>query len=883
MLTDLLSRIRSLLRRKVVEDELETELRFHRERQFEKYRASGLTEAEARHRLKLEFGGLDQVKEECRDARGVRFMETLVQDLRYGLRTLRNSPGFTAVAVLTLALGIGANTAIFSLLYGVLLRPLPYKEASRLIMLNETTPKVGLVSASYPNFLDWRSQCHVFADMAAVFEVGFNLSGAAQPENVSGEAVTPNFLSILGLHPLLGRDFDPSEGKPGAAPVILLSYPLWQSHFGGDPNAVGRALNLNGRGYTIIGVLPPEFRWVEKADLLEPFGVFATENKDYLEERGDRGDTAVVGRLAPGYSFTRARAEMEAIAARLAKDWPGSNDQFGVALRPIRDAFVSGIRPAIVLLFAAVIFVLLIACANVTNLFLMRGAGRTREMALRIAIGATRGRVIAQLLVESLILTSLGGVAGVGLAVAAIRGIGALLPADRLAGAGIDLNGPALLFTAAVVLLAAIVFGLAPALQATKADVQSELKEGGRSTSESTGQGRWRGVLAIAEVALSLILLVGAGLMMKSLFRLLSEDAGIHTERVLTMNMSLRTAQYNKDPVILNFWDRVLHGVRELPGVEAAALGTNVPLTDDHDRTDITIEGMALPKPGNFPHPDLHLVSPAYVQALGIQLLRGRTFTDMDNEGGPLVAMINARIARQYFASVDPVGKRFMFGHPSSKRQPKWITITGVVADTKLYGLANPARLEVYVPFRQSVSGSMTLILKSAIDPAALTSEIRAVIASIDKDQPVFAIATMQELVRNSVSTRRISFIVMGAFSALALVLAAIGIYGVISYSVAQRAHEIGIRVALGARPGDVLRMVIGQGARIAAAGVVIGIVASFGLTRLMTNLLYDVSPADPVTFAAVTVLLALIALIASWIPARRSLRVDPIAALRRE
>jgi putative ABC transport system permease protein len=371
--------------------------------------------------------------------------------------------------------------------------------------------------------------------------------------------------------------------------------------------------------------------------------------------------------------------------------------------------------------------------------------------------------------------------------------------------------------------------------------------------------------------------------MMKSLYRLLSVDAGIRTERVLTMQMSLRTAQYDKDALILNFWDQVLGGVRGLPGVQAAALGTGVPLTDDHWRDDITVEGMALPKPGSLPHPDVHVVSPAYVSALGVQLLRGRTFTDTDNKAAPRVAMINARVARQYFPTRDPIGRRFMFGYPSSQRPPEWVTIVGVVGDTKLYGLANPGRLEIYVPFRQTVTGSMTLVVKSATDPAALTSGIRGVIASIDKDQPVFAIATMKQLVRDSVSTRRITFIVLGSFSALALVLAAIGIYGVISYSVAQRTQEIGIRMALGAKPGDVLRMVIAQGAKLAGAGVVIGIVASLGLTRLMTNLLFSVSSSDPATFAAMAIALALIAMLASYIPARRTSRVDPMSALRCE
>lgn len=654
MLNDLFFRIRSLFRRKAVETDLEDELRFHCERQLEKYLKSGLAEDEALRRVRMDFGGVDQVKEDCRDARAVRTMEILFQDVRYGLRLLRKSPGFTTIALLTLALGIGANTAIFSVLYGVLLRPLPYKDASRLIVLNEATPKVGTVSVSYPNFLDWRAQSRAFSDIVAVHSVGFNLSGVDRPESISGQAVSPKFLSMLGVHPLLGRDFNASEEKAGAGAVVLLSYPFWQSHFGGDRNVVGRAMALDGRSFTVVGVLPPEFRWIEKTDLLEPIGVWVTNNSAY-GERGERGDTVAIGRLALSINLTQARAGMEGIAARLARAYPATNDQFGVVLQPIREVFVSEIRPAILVLFAAVTFVLLIACANVANLFLMRGTGRSREMALRIAIGATRGRIVAQMLVESCILTSLGGLAGLALAMAAIRGIAGLTPADMLAGASIDLNGPSVLFASAVVAMAAFTFGIAPAWHSTKASAQLELKEGGRSTSAGRGPNRWRGVLVILEVSIALALLVSAGLMAKSLYRLLSVNAGIRAEHVLTMGMSLRTSQYDKDSAILNFWNRVLGRVQALPGVQAAALGTGVPLTGDHSRTDITIEGMALPEQGSFPHPDVHIVSPEYVNALGVQLMRGRTFTDMDNENAPRVAMINAQLAREFFAARDPI------------------------------------------------------------------------------------------------------------------------------------------------------------------------------------------------------------------------------------
>ncbi|HEX4228983.1 MAG TPA: ABC transporter permease [Bryobacteraceae bacterium] len=882
MLTDLLFRLRTLFRRKAVEEELDAELRFHFERQVEKYRKSGLTHDRALRRARIEFGGLESVKEECREAHGVQLLESTFQDVRYGLRTLRKSPGFASVAMLTLALGIGANTAIFSVVYAVLLNPLPYKDSSRLIVLNETTPKVGMVSVSYPNFLDWRAQNRVFSRMADVHGMGFNLAGITEPESISGEAVSPNYLSMLGMHPFLGRDFMASEEKTGTAPVVLLSYGLWQSHFGGDRNALGRTITLNGRGFTIIGVLPQDFRSLEKADVIEPIGVWVTNNSE-ASDRGQRGDSLVAGRLAPGVSFGRARAEMEGIEARLAHEYPGANDQFGVSLRPIRDVFVGDIRSAILVLFCAVIFVLLIACANVANLFLMRGAGRSREIAVRMAIGATRGRAVRQMLVESFLLAFFGGLLGLVLAVAGIHGVVSMIPVDTLAGANVTLNGAVLIFAGCVVVISAFLFGLAPALRATKASVHFHLKEGGRNATGGVGPTRWRAALAVMEIALALVLLAGAGLMMKSLYRLLSVDLGIRPERVLSMEMSLRTSQYDKDPAILNFWQQVLDGVRALPGVEASALGTGVPLTREHSRDDITIEGMALPKPGSFPHPDIHAVSPRYVATLGIQLLRGRVFTDADRENAPQVAMINAMLAEHFFHNESPVGRRIHLGRPSPTEPPKWMTIVGVVGDTKLYGLANPSRLEVYVPFRQWASSEMQLIVKSRVDPAALISAIRHVVASVDKDQPIFAIATMEQLVDDSVSTRRITLILLGLFSVLALVLAAIGIYGVISYAVAQRTHEIGIRLALGAQSKDVVRMILAQGATITGAGVVIGIIAALGLTRLMSKLLFAVSAADPSTFAAVAIMLMLIAMVACYIPARRTLRVDPMIALRDE
>lgn len=805
----------------------------------------------------------------------------MLNDLRFALRQLRKHPGIAIVTVLTLALGIGANTAIFSIVYAALLRPLPYQGAGRLVVMRETTPKVGTVSVSYPNYRDWRTQSKRFSGMTFVHSADFDLEGGSRPEAISAEVVSPSFLGVLGVRPLLGRDFNASEGSPASHPVAILSYSLWQSHFGGDPGAVGRTITLDGRPLTVVGVTPAGFRSLGNTEVLLPTGPWRAQHPA-ADDRGDRNDSIVIGRLSPGVGMLGARAEMQGIAARLARAYPDSNDQFGVTLEPLRDFFVGGARRLVLVLFGAVMFVLLIASGNVAILLLSTHATRAREIALRVALGASRLRLARQMLVESSVLALSGALLGLAVGAGSLRVVAAFVPREVLGRVAVGVNGPVLLFTLGVTLVVALLFGVVPVRRHAEAWMSSNLRDGGRAGS-SRQHMRSRSMLAGSEIALTLALLVAAGLMVRSMVNLSSVDPGFTSDHVLTAELALRARRYAKRKEDLRFWQQLVYRVAAIPGVKQAALGTVVPFTDEHDRADITLEGMRVPSPGSFPHPDVHIVSSGYLSALGITLLRGRDFKATDGAGSPEVGIVNEELARRYFPGRDPLGRRFMFGHPTTRKAPRWITIVGEATNSKLYGLASPARLEVYLPYLQHPPDGMTLLVKSPVSSASLAQGVRSAVASIDSQQPVGAIATMDQLRDASTGDRRTALLFLGAFGGLAILLVVVGVYGVISYSVAQRQREVGIRMALGARPGDVLRMVLWQSGRIVIAGLAAGGAAAMALTHSMSGLLYAVRPGDPLTMLAAALLVGLIALVASYIPAARAVRVDPLIVLKEE
>ena len=805
-------------------------------------------------------------------------MGTLLQDLRYGSRMLARNPGFMAVAVLTLALGIGANTAIFSVVNAVLLKPLPFRDSNRLMVLSEANPRQPHVSVAYPNYFDWRQQNHVFEEVASFQPMDFNLAGVNQPENIGGSAISSNFFRTLAVSPILGRDFRPDEEKKGAAPAVILSYGLWQRRFGGEASAVGKSLTLDGKVYTIVGVLPANFTMYESAQVYTPLGVWADER---MIERGDHADTSVVARLKPGVALQQARAEMDTIARQLERQYPVTDTGYRVAITPIRDQFVGDSGPPILVLFAAVGLVLLIACVNVANLLLARGRARGREIAIRSALGASRFRVVRQLLTECVVLATLSGVLGMLLGASGLTGLLALIPENVSQGAPVAIDQWVLAFTVLLSLATVAIFGVAPAFQASRPDLNETLKESGRTASGSVRRLQLRNLLAVSEIGLALVLLISAGLMIKSFSRLLAVNPGFNPEKVLTMAITLRGPKYEKPEPVTAFGRNALERIRSLPGVTFAALGTDLPLTFSHSRGDITIEGQPLPEIGQFPHPDFHVVSHDYTKAIGLPLLRGRDFTEADNKQAGGAVLISESLARRFWPNGDAVGKRILLSHPAPNNP--WQTIVGVVGDTKQYGLAAETKWEVYLSYLQQPVPNFRVVVRSASKPEDLTAGIKSELHGLDRDVPVSEVVTMQQVVSDSIGTQRITMLLLGLFAALAMVLAAVGIYGVISYSVGQRTHEIGIRMALGAERRDVLRMVVGKGFGLTLIGVGAGLIGALALTRFLSSLLFGVRPTDPVIFGGVSLLLAGVALVASYIPARRATKVDPMEALRYE
>jgi putative ABC transport system permease protein len=804
-------------------------------------------------------------------------METLIQDLRYAIRMLLKKPSFTAIVVLALAIGIGANTAIFSVVNAILLRQLPYKQPDRLSMIWMDNPKLGVDQDwhSYPNYVDYKEQNQVFEDMAAFNNRSFNLTGAGDPVRVVGVWTSASLFSVLGVEPTLGRAFTEEEEEPGKDLVVILSNGLWQRRFGGDTGIVGQPINLNGVNRTVVGVMPASFGFPEKrTELWIPLAL----NPQRKQARFAISYKAV-GRLKPGVTMEQASADMGAIAKRIDDQYFQSG--YGINLVKLHSQETGKVRPALLVLLGAVAFVLLIACANVANLLLARAAMREKEIAIRLALGAGRSRIVRQLLTESALLAVAGGGVGLLLAVWGLDALVALSPADipRLDQTRID--GRVLAFTLAVSLITGLVFGLVPALQASKPDLNDSLKESGRGSTSGKSAMRIRSLLVVSEIALSLVLLVGAGLLIRSFMRLQQFDLGFNPDNLLTMRIQLPGSKYREGKQVASFYQQLLERLETVPGVHSVGAISDVFLTDTPNSTNFTIEGRPVAVGAEAIEVPLDSVSPSYFRVMGIPLLSGREFDDRDVDGTTPVAIINETFLRRFFPGEDPIGKRYVYGGPDPRNQ--WITIVGVVGDMRRTGFDRPVRPETFLPEAQATDNALTIVARTANDPASFTGALRNEVWAIDKDQSVYDIKTMHETLSEMRSQRRFNMLLFGIFAAVALTLAAVGIYGVISYSVTQRTHEIGIRIALGAEKSDVLTLIVGQAMTLAGIGITIGIAGSLAFTRLMAGLLYGVSATDPATFGVIAVLLAGVALLACYIPARRAAKVDPMVALRYE
>ena len=872
------SRFVNLLRRNKLDSELDEELQFHLQARVRDNLAAGMKPDEARQDAVRRFGGELLASEKTRDADILIWLGTLGKDIRFAFRSLAKNRGVTAIAVLSLALGIGANTAIFSAIHAVLLQPLPYKDPERLAYLWMDNRRLGLHEdlTSYPNFEDWKKN-RSFEDLAAFVSIDSILSGLEEPARVRATMVTANLFSILGVPPALGRGFMPKEEEPGMDRVVVLSHTLWRTQFAADPNVLGRTIEIGGQPNQIIGVMPASFTFPSKSTQL--WMPLALTEHDRAVRHGYF--LTVVGRLKPGIPMEHARSEMAAIGARLEQQYPDQNRGYGVWVVPLLLQTVGRMREVLLVLLGAVGFVLLIACVNVANLFLGRGATRGREIAVRSALGAGRSRLIRQLLTESTLLSLLAG--GLGLAVAfwGIRGLTLLAPKDlpRLDEIAIDL--PVLIFTLAVSLMAGILFGIVPAFRISRVDLNDALREGGRSLSGGKRLRRLRSGLTVAEVALSMILLTGAGLMIRSLQKLHAVQPGFQTENVLTWRMSPSRAKLTQGPQIAAFYADLLQRLQSIPGVLSAAATTDVFLSATPNSGGFTVEGHPSPPPEQQIEATTDRVTANYFQTLGVRLIRGRFFNEHDGPDTTPVVLINETMARRFWPGEDAIGKRFKFGDGSSPGP--WLTVVGVVGDMRRQGQDKAARCETFYAHGQRPVRNMTLVVHTSSDPVKMAGLVRDAVRSIDQSAVLFERSTIADQIGESLAQRRFQTLLLGLFSLLALVLATVGIYGVVYQSVSQRTNELGIRVALGAQKSSLLRMILGEALGMVLLGALTGGIAAFAVSRALSSFLYSVTAADPLTYLAVALLLAVAAVLASLIPARRATSVDPINALRYE
>lgn len=887
LLKQITAALRTLLHRREADREMDDELREFIEASAAEKMKSGLRREEALRAARVEMGSTESVKEDVRAVGWETALETFWQDIRFAFRILRKNPGLSTIIVVTLALGIGANTAIFSVVNTVLLQPMPYKQASHLITIWGENKARGydLDLVSYPDYLEWKSQNRVFESMGASTDEMYTLTGAGEPAAIIGYSFSPDFFDVLGISPLLGRTFARDEDQAGKDRVAVLNFHLWKTQFGGDPNIVGRSVTLDGRAYAVIGVMPQSFQYPPSVELWTPL----TIDPGYAKDRGIRW-MRVLARLKPGVTIGQAAADMRTIVAQQRNAYPNTNKGYDVNLVTLRELESGDVRPALLILLCAVGLVLLVACANVANLLLSRAVARRREIAVRTALGASRSRIVRQFLTESILLSLVGGVLGLAIAYRGVRALVAMFPTTisnlsipRVESIPIDswVLGFALLAS----LLTGVVFGLAPALQACRINPNDSLKESGRSGTSGMQGRRLRSALVISEVALSLVLLTAASLMIKSFMHLVQTDLGFHTDHVLTMRAFLPEYKYKTDTQQIAFGSEVLQRIESLPGVEAAGTVTFLPLSGWWGTREVLVAGRPIDPAAKNPRPVWGSVSPGYFRAMHVPLLKGRYFTDEDNASNANVAILSADLARALLPNEEPIGRQVMVQGFDKPRQ-----VVGVVGSVYQLGIGvhqagvkSEVTSEVYVPFAQAPSHLLCFAIRTNGDPLSLAKAVQREIWAVDKEQAVSFVESMDQLASETMALQRASMILLAVFAALALALAAIGIYGVISYSASQRTQEIGVRIALGAGRGDVLRLVIGEGLLLTLAGILIGVASAAGLTRFLASMLYGVSAIDSMTFVAVPIVLACVALAACYIPASRAMRLDPVIALRYE